>query len=1308
MTPQEIRQTREVLGLTQEAAGELLGVGASAFHKYETGKTRPGKAVCELLARIRRERRRVPEPFRLRVDDTKRLNGRELEELLHRLLEEVSLAAGSIAPRPDHNAADGGLDAEVSWQGEPEPDWTEILPARHVGFQAKACSMSPENCYQEMLKDGRIKPEILRILMQGGHYVIVCSRQQLGRTAIERRRERMRDAVQDAVQDAHPQFGKDVIERLDFWDANKVADLVNRRICVCEFVRRRLGLQSAGPFVSLEYLANEKEHCSKYFPDHARETLARKLSKLLAAPNAIVRVTGSAGIGKTRFVIEALRSDRLSSTMYADAARPSNLRDLVQAGHSGLIIVDNCAAGRARELIRPAVHSDSSLKMIVIDDEPGEETSGIPRIELKGADDRLIKGILRSTMPGQASLNIAGCIRAAAGFPKMARLIAQDSWRNPSAIVDSSACYRMLGGAAEGADDLQRTARLLAVFTSVGFEEDSAAEFECLTRLDENGMRAGQLRENIEKLKRRGLLRTTAGRIGLTPLPLAWLLAKEQWELWPEDKFAGIVWGDSLAENMQKRMLMRLQELELEPKHDLKFVRQGERLLSKISSKEDFDRLLDSDNLLILLGQLVPVQLAKKLNSAANFCLAHHARALPDTLVAISRKNPKAFVPAAGLLFELAAAGAEPDTRQQAEYEINDLFASPVEFPDDLAGEKMRLLGDLQEKANTRAREDLLLHALTRPFADCRNDVSALREVRNRKNGGAALRQKCLRQLVALCISQQTDLAGRARKAFTGHIRAMLALLPFAKVAEAITEVATHTGGYFPEAVAQIGQAMCYDWHSDSEMTDRLAQLCATLGPRNLHEQIDFVVSRCVNHHLCMHKADSGNADESVEQLADYENRAWQMREEKVRQLAGQLAPAWRRHWKTFADLATSEHREAHEEFGRHLYRFAAEREEMAWRALEATEKAAIDGKTSFAFLRGIVRAAAADNPALVDELLARIAANDAMSSALVFFCRAAGLSEKRLALLADCIARNIARNPEQDNFLEWLTGSDISEEQAAAFAASLLASSQDHLHPVVYNCTRFLYYFVLKKGVRLEKLAPVFHELLAKPTPEFWNTCKLSHELAELTMRFLPGKSGLVGRITDRTAEIAAQALIKAMEKEFPKHNCRKFFYPVMQKALAECPEIAWPPLGERIVAASGSSSFISKMKYFFSSRSLLRRLPEEMLLAWCDRDRKAQSFALSVLPVLKMDGPGIVCDIDELTLKLICRYEDNAEIYNSLTLREATFETIDSRQKFANSLEKLTATRTDLPWKLEDWLKKECESRKMNIQSDREDDLY
>ena len=59
---------------------------------------------------------------------------------------------------------------------------------------------------------GAIKPEILRILEQGGHYVIFCNKEQLSRAGIENRRRKMQDAVQDALQQ-----GADAVGRLDFW-----------------------------------------------------------------------------------------------------------------------------------------------------------------------------------------------------------------------------------------------------------------------------------------------------------------------------------------------------------------------------------------------------------------------------------------------------------------------------------------------------------------------------------------------------------------------------------------------------------------------------------------------------------------------------------------------------------------------------------------------------------------------------------------------------------------------------------------------------------------------------------------------------------------------------------------------------------------------------------------------------------------------------------------------------------------------------------------------------------------------------------
>jgi HTH-type transcriptional regulator/antitoxin MqsA len=49
LEPEEIRRIRKRLGLTQEAAGELIGGGPRAFQKYEAGDLLPSRAVCNAL-----------------------------------------------------------------------------------------------------------------------------------------------------------------------------------------------------------------------------------------------------------------------------------------------------------------------------------------------------------------------------------------------------------------------------------------------------------------------------------------------------------------------------------------------------------------------------------------------------------------------------------------------------------------------------------------------------------------------------------------------------------------------------------------------------------------------------------------------------------------------------------------------------------------------------------------------------------------------------------------------------------------------------------------------------------------------------------------------------------------------------------------------------------------------------------------------------------------------------------------------------------------------------------------------------------
>jgi HTH-type transcriptional regulator/antitoxin MqsA len=49
LEPEEIKRVRKKLGLTQEAAGELIGGGPRAFQKYETGDSLPSRAISSAL-----------------------------------------------------------------------------------------------------------------------------------------------------------------------------------------------------------------------------------------------------------------------------------------------------------------------------------------------------------------------------------------------------------------------------------------------------------------------------------------------------------------------------------------------------------------------------------------------------------------------------------------------------------------------------------------------------------------------------------------------------------------------------------------------------------------------------------------------------------------------------------------------------------------------------------------------------------------------------------------------------------------------------------------------------------------------------------------------------------------------------------------------------------------------------------------------------------------------------------------------------------------------------------------------------------
>jgi HTH-type transcriptional regulator/antitoxin MqsA len=55
LEPEDVRRIRRRLGLTQQAAGELIGGGPRAFQKYETGDLLPSRAISSALLLLDRD-----------------------------------------------------------------------------------------------------------------------------------------------------------------------------------------------------------------------------------------------------------------------------------------------------------------------------------------------------------------------------------------------------------------------------------------------------------------------------------------------------------------------------------------------------------------------------------------------------------------------------------------------------------------------------------------------------------------------------------------------------------------------------------------------------------------------------------------------------------------------------------------------------------------------------------------------------------------------------------------------------------------------------------------------------------------------------------------------------------------------------------------------------------------------------------------------------------------------------------------------------------------------------------------------------
>ena len=585
MEPDEIRAIREKLGLSQVAAGEVLGGGPRAFTKYESGTIRPRASIVKLLRLLDQNpgalgsltgREQAPAsashvlPLEVTEKDIALQTEHTLPVLLRRLLSAEAQAHGlpeyGIHVASNITAPDGGEDGRIKWSDGPPS--TTFLPSRFSQFQLKAGGVAPAAAGRDVVnRNGEVKPMVRAALEADGHYIMLCA-QPYTQTQISARKKSIRTALREG--------GIDFEDcQVDFRSAEQVAAWVNRHPSVAAWTREWAQRGTVGPFCSWNSWASRAEHeTSPWGDDDRLPGLRKPVRERASEPRRVVRVVGPSGIGKSRLILEALApsedEERLGYSLadlvlYADESEAGEfaindvVRTLAENRQRAVVVIDRSPPESHRTLVGMVQRQGSLLSLITIDDDiPSDARDGIfvdvtaheTLIKVSAAPASVTEAIINSACPGLPSEDFRRLAHFSKGFPKIAHLVAQ-AWTSARPVAHATEEHLVetfvVGRRSHDRDLLLQSAELLSAFRLVTFDHSDGEELSVVAGRGRN-LSGPDLRRGFNQLIDRGVARRRGKCVTLQPRPIALHLAERKWRDWSRDEWDEILGGDTSPE----------------------------------------------------------------------------------------------------------------------------------------------------------------------------------------------------------------------------------------------------------------------------------------------------------------------------------------------------------------------------------------------------------------------------------------------------------------------------------------------------------------------------------------------------------------------------------------------------------------------------------------------------------------------------------------------------------------------------------------------------------------------------------------
>ena len=458
-------------------------------------------------------------------------------ELLHCEARYVGLRPDAVTISANLYVPDGGVDAQVESDNS-LPEDTFFKVGRN-GFQLKTgTTFKPwqrSSLREELLSaSGELVPEVRRTLEVDGHYLLVCFGLDLT--------PEQRNDSRELITELFAQVGfQNMAARIEVFGQCQIASYFER------YPSLRLSLMGGSDedFLLVSEWSQHAHMSNQVVLSEDQGKLVGSLREKLQGETKHIRILGEPGIGKTRLVLEAVRSEEIApSALYVQhGSRFSHtklFRELLREiqKYPLVLVLDELSEREMSEIWGHLKNRCGSLKLITLDH--GRDRSRDSEIEVVSVPrlpDQTIRLILASHVGEHQDLD--RWVTICEGSPRVAQAVGENLAANPNDILKPPATVpiwdRFLFGYAQQQSDEARQVALvmrhIALFSRFGFEDPVGAEAKYIAELVAHSdpvVSWSRFQEIVQSLRERRILQGTR-TLFIVPWALHIHLWREYW-----------------------------------------------------------------------------------------------------------------------------------------------------------------------------------------------------------------------------------------------------------------------------------------------------------------------------------------------------------------------------------------------------------------------------------------------------------------------------------------------------------------------------------------------------------------------------------------------------------------------------------------------------------------------------------------------------------------------------------------------------------------------------------------------------------